>query len=371
VAGRSATLSWSTTNATSATIDHGIGNVALSGTTTVTPSASTTYTLTATGPTGTTTATSTIRVAPSAAAAFAPVLFVHGFCSDASTWNPMITTLQHTGVPATRYNDVVGREDLYYDGMYVRDRNDQARSYPANPNTVPAFGSLQRSMVYTITFYDPTNLTFTDTSVALIDIRDLAGQLAKVIEAIKNVNSVPQVDLVAHSMGGLVSRAYLEGLATSGSDVTYHHDVHALVTIDTPHNGATSIMTDPTGVFCFLAHNIQRDEMTPNSPFLTQLNATPLPQSVSVTSIASRTFALTTDGVVSSASQTSRVSLRTSARRTSTRFRTRWTAARTTACCIQQCTACRRPPPGSTHASGSSRSRARTAKRSALGTPGG
>jgi pimeloyl-ACP methyl ester carboxylesterase len=112
------------------------------------------------------------------------------------------------------------------------------------------------------------------------------------------------VDLVAHSMGGLVARAYLEGLGTtSGSQVTYHHDVHALVTIDTPHNGATSILTDPTGVFCFLAHNIQRDEMTPNSPFLTLLNTTPLPQDVSVTSIASRTFALTTDGVVSSASQ--------------------------------------------------------------------
>jgi PKD repeat protein len=304
VAGRSATLSWSTTNATTATIDHGIGNVALAGTITVTPSTSTTYTLTAAGPAGTSTATATIRVTPSAAAAFAPVVFVHGFCSDASTWNPMITTLQHTGVPATRYNGTVSREDLYYDGMYVRDRNDQARSYPANPNTVSVLGSLQRSMVYTITFYDPTNLTFSDTSVALLDIRDLAGQLAKVIEAIKSVNGVPQVDLVAHSMGGLVSRAYLEGLATtSGTQVTYHHDVHALVTIDTPHNGATSILTDPSGVFCILAHNIQRDEMTPNSPFLTTLNSVPLPRDVSVTSIASRTFALSTDGVVSSASQ--------------------------------------------------------------------
>jgi PKD repeat protein len=302
VAGRGATLRWTTANATSVRIDPGIGTVPSTGSRLVTPTSTTTFTLTATGISGTTQAKRTLTVVPTAAAAFPPVLFVHGFCSDASTWNSMITTLQHTN--PTRYNGLVGREDLYYDGTYVRDRNDEARSYPANQNTVSVLGSLQHSMVYTITFYDATNLTFSDTSVAQLDIRDLAGQLAKVIEAIRSVNSVPQVDLVAHSLGGLVSRAYLEGLATtSGSPVTYHDDVHALVTIDTPHNGAQSILTDPTSVFCFLAHNIQRDEMTPTGLFLTLLNTTPLPQDVSVTSIASRTFALATDGVVSSASQ--------------------------------------------------------------------
>ncbi|RJQ35488.1 hypothetical protein C4556_00095 [Candidatus Parcubacteria bacterium] len=51
--GGSSTLTWSSTNATSATINQGIGNVALSGSTSVSPSVTTTYTMTVTGPGGT------------------------------------------------------------------------------------------------------------------------------------------------------------------------------------------------------------------------------------------------------------------------------------------------------------------------------
>jgi len=66
-AGQSSTLSWSTTNATSVTIDHGIGAQPTSGSLAVTPSLTTTYTLTATGPGGTATAARTISVsAPNA-----------------------------------------------------------------------------------------------------------------------------------------------------------------------------------------------------------------------------------------------------------------------------------------------------------------
>ncbi len=60
--GNSATLTWSTTNATSVSIDNGIGTVAASGSTTVSPAATTTYTLTATGSSGTVTATATVTV---------------------------------------------------------------------------------------------------------------------------------------------------------------------------------------------------------------------------------------------------------------------------------------------------------------------
>jgi hypothetical protein len=63
-AGQSATLSWSTTNASSVTIDHGIGLQPLNGSRTVTPGATTTYTLTATGTGGTTTRQATVTVTP-------------------------------------------------------------------------------------------------------------------------------------------------------------------------------------------------------------------------------------------------------------------------------------------------------------------
>jgi hypothetical protein len=60
--GGTATLSWSTTNATSVTIDQGIGPVALSGSRSVSPSATTTYTVTATNAAGSATATATLTV---------------------------------------------------------------------------------------------------------------------------------------------------------------------------------------------------------------------------------------------------------------------------------------------------------------------
>jgi len=60
--GESSTLSWSVTDATSVTIDNGIGSVALTGTTGVNPTTTTTYTLTSTNVAGSVTATTTVTV---------------------------------------------------------------------------------------------------------------------------------------------------------------------------------------------------------------------------------------------------------------------------------------------------------------------
>src|SRR5215469_6497174 len=51
-AGQTVTLTWSSTNATSITLEPSVGRVAAQGSTTVKPSQSTTYTVTATGPGG-------------------------------------------------------------------------------------------------------------------------------------------------------------------------------------------------------------------------------------------------------------------------------------------------------------------------------
>lgn len=60
--GRSATLTWSTTNATNVSIDQGIGDVSTSGSRSVSPSSSTTYTITVKGEGGTQTANARITV---------------------------------------------------------------------------------------------------------------------------------------------------------------------------------------------------------------------------------------------------------------------------------------------------------------------
>jgi peptidoglycan-associated lipoprotein len=61
--GDSATLSWSSTNATQLTIAPEVGTVAPEGSTKVTPGSSTTYTITATGPGGSANATASVSVA--------------------------------------------------------------------------------------------------------------------------------------------------------------------------------------------------------------------------------------------------------------------------------------------------------------------
>jgi hypothetical protein len=58
--GGSTTLTWSTTNTTSVSIDNGIGTVVGSGSATAAPTVNTTYTLTASGPGGTITASLTV-----------------------------------------------------------------------------------------------------------------------------------------------------------------------------------------------------------------------------------------------------------------------------------------------------------------------
>jgi hypothetical protein len=60
--GQSATLRWSVNNATTITIDKGIGDVQSSGTRRITPPETTTYRLTASGPNGTVNGTTTVTV---------------------------------------------------------------------------------------------------------------------------------------------------------------------------------------------------------------------------------------------------------------------------------------------------------------------
>ena len=66
-AGQQSTLTWLVQGATSVSISNGVGNVATTGSTTVSPTTTTTYTLTAVGPSGNVTATTTVTVGPTPA----------------------------------------------------------------------------------------------------------------------------------------------------------------------------------------------------------------------------------------------------------------------------------------------------------------
>lgn len=97
-----------------------------------------------------------------------------------------------------------------------------------------------------------------------------AGNIAEEIEKIQDKNGDKKVDIIAHSMGGLDARWYIEKLG--GSEY-----VDKLITLGTPHNGtylAYLVFFTPGG----------RD-MIPGSEFLEELNKDSLAQGVDYTSV--------------------------------------------------------------------------------------
>lgn len=112
-AGAAATLSWTTTNASSAAIDNSIGSVTpvASGSVTVHPSVTTTYTLTAQGAGGTTTATAIITVPVNVAVSGPSTIplgqtgqyaaSVTGTTNTAVTWSTSAGTISSSGLLTT------------------------------------------------------------------------------------------------------------------------------------------------------------------------------------------------------------------------------------------------------------------------------
>lgn len=59
-----------------------------------------------------------------------------------------------------------------------------------------------------------------------------AEYLAPIIEEAKQVSGIDEIDIVAHSMGGLVAREYIQG-------TTYNNDVDQLIMLGTPNEGSS------------------------------------------------------------------------------------------------------------------------------------
>ena len=91
-------------------------------------------------------------------------------------------------------------------------------------------------------------------------IEGYAGRIAQAVERLREASGAPQVTIVAHSMGGLATRAYLRSHGTSA--------VCRVITVATPHYGT---------VFARLGLGCNARQMRPDSDFLRALNAAPEP----------------------------------------------------------------------------------------------
>ena len=108
------------------------------------------------------------------------------------------------------------------------------------------------------------------------DIERSGVRLAGVIERIRRETGAPEVDIVAHSMGGLVARAAL-GAGAAG--------IRRIVTLGTPHQGTEAFR--PLGLDPMLR------QMRPGSPCLRRLAGRHgLPAGTEIISIYSRDDAL-------------------------------------------------------------------------------
>jgi len=115
--------------------------------------------------------------------------------------------------------------------------------------------------VYTINYGPP-----------LAGIEHFAGQLASRIDAVCAATGAQRVVLIAHSMGGLVSRAYLRRFGAARTE--------QLITIGTPHHGSMLAWT-------FAGRCLA--QMRPGSRWLADINrAESEPPPVPITSIRSR-----------------------------------------------------------------------------------
>jgi len=105
------------------------------------------------------------------------------------------------------------------------------------------------------------------------DIEQSGRQLAAAIDRIRRAAGATEVDVVAHSMGGLVARACVRAHGRASG-------IGRLITLGTPHQG--------TLVFSRIALDPMVGQMRPTSPLLRRLAADdPIPDAVECVSIYS------------------------------------------------------------------------------------
>lgn len=154
-----------------------------------------------------------------------PVLLVHGIYSDDSMWNDLVPEMETLGFDVYRVGEEIGQKGL-----------------------VPNNGH----------------------------IWILQNQLADAIDNVLAKTDADQVDIIAHSMGGLVTRDYIKRYAFTNVD-----KVRKLIMLGTPNEGAPIADHENKPIVAFFGRiagddpfvDAAREEMIPGSPYLETLNA--------------------------------------------------------------------------------------------------
>ena len=246
-----------------------------------------------------------VGVAPAQNPPSRPILFVHGWCGSVYDWSNLYSAI-FNGLPQSLYPTPVPmtHQPVYYvqyntlaNTIQFALENDPSKGQSGgltflNESAVPSSARL-----FAIDFYDPILDSDDPANVAHISILNKAFELSQVIKHITAITGVGKVNIVAHSMGGLDIRAYLENLASptacydyvnnlpyysspcapGGTGAAYANNVGAVITIDTPHagspladSGLRSLL--PDSYACQKNDSVNSVELSPGSQLLDSLN---------------------------------------------------------------------------------------------------
>jgi len=148
-----------------------------------------------------------------------------------------------------------------------------------------------RASYYYITHYDLVSYRVNVQKTESIE--NYALRLKEIIVLVKQKTGSPKVNIVAHSMGGLVTRQYLELFG--------YGEVDKVVLINTPNHGVTGKVMNLCSVF---GASKECSELAEGSIFLQRLNSKSLPEGAKVYAVRSVGCAMDDnengDGVVTS-----------------------------------------------------------------------
>lgn len=147
--------------------------------------------------------------------------------------------------------------------------------------------SVKLSYYYDI-FEEPENYIIIQTKSE--NIETYSVRLKELIDVVKHRTGRSKVDIIAHSMGGLVVKRYLQVFGAQ--------QVDKLVYIGVPHQGIGGSVQD----FCpLLGEKLECRDMSANSDFLRKLNSgnTPNVPTLNIVGAGCSTSGLVSDGIVS------------------------------------------------------------------------
>ncbi|MBN1792955.1 alpha/beta fold hydrolase [Candidatus Woesearchaeota archaeon] len=165
-------------------------------------------------------------------------------------------------------------------------------------NMTGEWGRARMPVVIKASYYFITYYSLGDYTVGIKSeesIENYAIRLKEIIALVKQMTGKDKVNIVAHSMGGLVAREYVS-LFGGG-------DVQKLITVNTPHHGVEGRVKE----WCtFLGSRKECEELGEGSIFLSRLNSKELPANIQAYSIRSTGCLMegdkTGDGVVTNES---------------------------------------------------------------------